>query len=125
MATIAGVGVEKSGAGKIDVAMQSSLYEACDAATNIFLACTGFSATYLTCQDSFQEAPDIPPDLHEQYPKVQTPRILVKTSNLYSLGLTLHKAHHLVKFDVDFLIGGDRQVLKTIYRIEQKEESFV
>ena len=49
----------------------------------------------------------------------------VTTSNLYLLGLTLHRAHHLVKFDVDFLDGGDRQVLKRIYRIGQKEEGFV
>ena len=49
----------------------------------------------------------------------------VTTSNLYLLGLTLHRAHHLVKFDVDFLDGGDRQILKRIYRIGQKEEGFV
>ena len=53
-------------------------------------------------QDLFQEDPDILPNLLETHPKHEIPRILVATSNLYSLGLTLHKAHHLVKFDVDF-----------------------
>ena len=50
------------------------------------------------------------------------PRILVATSNLYSLGLTLHKTYHLVKFDVDLLDGGDCHVLKRIYRIRHREE---
>ena len=70
VATIAGVGVEKPAAGKIDVAMQSSLYEASEAATNIILAYTGLPATSLTWQDFFQKDPDILADLQEHYPKV-------------------------------------------------------
>ena len=76
-------------------------------------------------QDLFQEDPDILPNLLETHPQHEIPRILVATSNLCSLGLTLHKAHHLVKFDVDFLDGADRQALKRIWRIGQKERSFV
>lgn len=76
-------------------------------------------------QDFFQEDPVVLPELQELYPAYKPPRILVATSNLCSLGLTLHKAHHLVKFDVDFLDGGDRQAMKRIYRIGQKEKCFV
>nr|AUW31013.1 hypothetical protein [Cladonia uncialis subsp. uncialis] len=76
-------------------------------------------------QDLFQEDPDIIPNLTKQNPDDEPPRILVATTALCGLGLTLHKAHHLVKFDVDFLDGGDRQAVKRIYRIGQKYKSFV
>ena len=39
--TMAGVGIEKPGAGKIDVTRQSSLYEAFEAVTNIIFAYAG------------------------------------------------------------------------------------
>ena len=35
------------------------------------------------------------------------------------VGLTLHKAANLVKFDLDFSDGNDRQVIKRIRRIGQ------
>ena len=76
-------------------------------------------------QDFFQEDPDILPDPQEQYSEVQPPRVLTATYNLCSLRLTLHKAHHLVKFDGDFLDDGDRQASKRIYRVGQREKSFV
>ena len=37
-----------------------------------------------------------------------------------SIGLTLHRAPHLVKFDVDFLAGYDRQIIKRIWQIGQE-----
>lgn len=76
-------------------------------------------------QDFFQEDPQVLPELQAEHRDVVPPQILVATSQLCSLGLTLHKAHHLVKFDVDFLDGGDRQTMKRIYRIGQKQRSFV
>ena len=39
--TMAGVGVEKPGAGQIDVTVKSSLYEAFEAVTNIIFAYAG------------------------------------------------------------------------------------
>lgn len=51
--------------------------------------------------------------------------VLTATANLCALGLTLHCAHHLVKLDVDFLEGGDRQALKRIYRIGQLSICYV
>ena len=59
------------------------------------------------------------------FPDDVPPRVLVAISNLCALGLILYKAHHLVKLDVDFLDGGDRQALKRIYRIGQTEICFV
>ena len=41
------------------------------------------------------------------------------------VGLTLHRAAHLVKFDVDFLDGYDRQMIKRIWRIGQQRACYV
>lgn len=76
-------------------------------------------------QDLFQEDPDIMEELLAAYPNDKPPQVLTATANLCSVGLTLHKAHHLVKLDVDFLDGGDRQALKRIYRIGQRYKCYV
>ena len=86
-----------------------------DATAGTFRAASWLAAVDMRdrWQDFFQEDPDILPNLQEQYPEVQPPRILIATSNLCSLGLTLHEAHHLVKFDVDFLDEADEVTLQS------------
>ena len=49
--TMAGVGVEKPGAGQIDVTVKSSLYEAFEAVTNIIFAYAGTEYSTIYCSD--------------------------------------------------------------------------
>lgn len=70
-------------------------------------------------QDLFQEDPDVVERIEPFATQDQRPVVLMATANLCAMGLNLHRAHHLVKLDVDFLDGGDRQALKRIYQIGQ------
>ena len=51
--------------------------------------------------------------------------VAMNNNNLCSFGLSLHKAHCLVKFEGHFFDSGDRQALKRICRVSKREKSFV
>ena len=74
---------------------------------------------------AFQEDPDLMLNLNPAATAENTPYFLDGSSQTLGLGLTLTKAHHLVKMDVDFLEGHDRQIVKRIWRIGQTKECHV
>ncbi|KAL9635529.1 MAG: hypothetical protein Q9204_002594 [Flavoplaca sp. TL-2023a] len=74
---------------------------------------------------AFQEDPDLTVGITPQPTAETTPFFLSGSSETIGLGLTLTRAHHLIKLDVDFLYGQDRQIVKRIWRIGQRQECFV
>lgn len=74
---------------------------------------------------AFQAEPRKVEYLHPPCPPEKQPQFLVATSRTVSTGLTLTRANHLIKLDVDYLDGHDRQCLKPIYRYGQKSKCFV
>ena len=74
--------------------------------------------------DGFQEYLD-PNNDNVAVPKYKQdfrPRVLIAVTGVIAVGFTLTMANNLVKFDICYSSGTDRQVYKRIHRIGQKRE---
>ncbi|KAL8925322.1 MAG: hypothetical protein Q9208_003612 [Pyrenodesmia sp. 3 TL-2023] len=76
-------------------------------------------------QLAFQEDPTLMANAKPPISNDEKARALLASSGVAGVALTLHRAHHLVKVDPDFLDGQDRQVINRVWRIGQDSKCWV